>query len=165
MAASIDVHILLRLRPYPMRGHRLLCNATSSIAAASSVVAVQRGSSPHVALQAHDWQAYQELLAKQKGPEGASERYEVINRFLDDTEDYLHKLAGKVASVKLSQEASEAAAQAMAEARAQVCYCLLAAVVHLVPGVALCFYAYIYEQTVHMESSRLCVCKPHVCGP
>ena len=72
-------------------------------------------------LQAHDWQAYQELLAKQKGPEGASERYEVINRFLDDTEDYLHKLAGKVASVKLSQEASEAAAQAMAEARAQVC--------------------------------------------
>ncbi|DBA85268.1 TPA: hypothetical protein ACH3X2_005964 [Trebouxia sp. C0005] len=71
------------------------------------------------ALKAHDWQAYQELLAKQKGPEGASERYEVINRFLDDTEDYLHKLAGKVASVKLSQEASEAAAQAMAEARAQ----------------------------------------------
>ena len=70
--------------------------------------------------QAHDWEAYQELLAKQKGPEGASERYEVINRFLDDTEDYLHKLAGKVASVKLSQEASEAAAQAMAEARAQV---------------------------------------------
>ena len=71
-------------------------------------------------MQAHDWEAYQELLAKQKGPEGASERYEVINRFLDDTEDYLHKLAGKVASVKLSQEASEAAAQAMAEARAQV---------------------------------------------
>ncbi len=84
-------------------------------------------------LQAHDWQAYQELLAKQKGPEGASEKYEVINRFLDDTEDYLHKLAGKVASVKLSQEASEAAAQAMAEARAQVCYCLLATVIHLVP--------------------------------
>ena len=74
----------------------------------------------HCWLQAHDWQAYQELLAKQKGPEGASERYEVINRFLDDTEDYLHKLAGKVANVKLSQEASEAAAQAMAEARAQV---------------------------------------------
>lgn len=71
-------------------------------------------------MQAHDWQAYQELLAKQKGPEGASERYEVINRFLDDTEDYLHKLAGKVASVKLTQEASEAAATAMAEARAQV---------------------------------------------
>lgn len=70
-------------------------------------------------MQAHDWQAYQELLAKQKGPEGASERYEVINRFLDDTENYLHKLAGKVANVKLSQEASEAAAQAMAEARAQ----------------------------------------------
>ena len=87
---------------------------------------------PHATLQAHDWQAYQELLAKQKGPEGASEKYEVINRFLDDTEDYLHKLAGKVASVKLSQESSEAAAQAMAEARAQVCCCLLTTVlVHL----------------------------------
>ena len=79
--------------------------------------------SPPCCWQAHDWQAYQELLAKQKGPEGASERYEVINRFLDDTEDYLHKLAGKVASVKLSQETSEAAAQAMAEARAQVLAC------------------------------------------
>ncbi len=109
----------------------------------------------HATLQAHDWQAYQELLAKQKGPEGASERYEVINRFLDDTEDYLHKLAGKVASVKLSQEASEAAAQAMAEARAQVCYCLLATVIYLVPRVTLCFYACIDK---HMVSSRLCIC-------
>lgn len=114
-------------------------------------------SSPAATLQAHDWQAYQELLAKQKGPEGASERYEVINRFLDDTEDYLHKLAGKVASVKLSQEASEAAAQAMAEARAQVCSCLLAAMVYLVLGVALCFYAYVDKQTVHMVSSSLCI--------
>jgi hypothetical protein len=25
MVASIDLQILLRLRPYPMRGHRLLC--------------------------------------------------------------------------------------------------------------------------------------------
>lgn len=104
-------------------------------------------------LQAHDWQAYQELLAKQKGPEGASEKYEVINRFLDDTEDYLHKLAGKVASVKLSQEASEAAAQAMAEARAQVCYCLLATVIHLVPGVAFCLFAYVDKHTVCTVSS------------
>ncbi len=37
MVASIGLQILLRLRPYPMRGHRLLCHATSSNAAAHSV--------------------------------------------------------------------------------------------------------------------------------
>ncbi|KAK9816457.1 hypothetical protein WJX72_000543 [[Myrmecia] bisecta] len=71
------------------------------------------------ALKAHDFEAYQELLREQSGPETSVERYEVISRFLNDTEEYLHRLAGKVASVKLGQEASEAAAQAIAEARAQ----------------------------------------------
>jgi hypothetical protein len=70
--------------------------------------------------QAHDWEAYQELLREQMGPETTTERYEVISRFLNDTEEYLHKLASKVASVRLSQEASEAAAIAVAEARARV---------------------------------------------
>ena len=70
--------------------------------------------------QAHDFEAYQELLRETAGPGSAVERYEVISKFLSDTEDYLHKLAAKVASVKLSQEASEAAAAAIAEARAQV---------------------------------------------
>ncbi len=70
--------------------------------------------------QANDWEAYQELLRQQMGPETTTERYEVITRFLTETEDYLHKLASKVASVRLSQQASEAAAAAVADARAQV---------------------------------------------
>ena len=73
-----------------------------------------------VGLQAHDFEAYQELLREQGGTDTSSERYEVISRFLNDTEEYLHRLAGKVASVKLAQEASEAAALAIAESRAQV---------------------------------------------
>ena len=72
------------------------------------------------ARQAHDFEAYQELLREQSGPETAGARYEVISRFLTETEEYLHRLASKVASVKMSQEASEAAAAAIAEARSQV---------------------------------------------
>jgi hypothetical protein len=60
------------------------------------------------------------MLRESAGPGGAVERYEVISRFLSSTEEYLHKLAGKVASVKLAQEASEAAALAVSRARAQV---------------------------------------------
>eukprot|EP00884_Botryococcus_braunii_P001518 jgi/Botrbrau1/11367/Bobra.0038s0115.1 len=71
------------------------------------------------ALKANDWEAYQELLRQQMGPETTTERYEVITRFLTETEDYLNKLASKVASVRLSQQASEAAAAAVADARAQ----------------------------------------------
>ncbi len=37
-----------------------------------------------------------------------------------DTEEYLHRLAGKIASVKMSAEASQAAARAITEARAKV---------------------------------------------
>ena len=37
-----------------------------------------------------------------------------------DTEEYLHRLAGKIASVKMSAEASKAAARAITEARAKV---------------------------------------------
>lgn len=71
------------------------------------------------AAQAHDFEAYQELLQEAGGAGGVEARYHAISRFLSDTEDYLHRLAAKVASVKLSQEASEAAAAAVAEARAQ----------------------------------------------
>lgn len=45
-------------------------------------------------------------------------RYQAVSKFLEDTESYIHNLAGKVASVKLGQEASEAAAVAVLEARA-----------------------------------------------
>ena len=57
---------------------------------------------------------------QQEQDTAAGEKFEVISKFLQDTEAYLHRLAEKVASVKLSQEASEAATRATAEARAQV---------------------------------------------
>ncbi len=71
-------------------------------------------------VQANDFEAYQELLREQGAKETQGERYEVITKFLNDTEDYLHKLAGKVSNVKLQQEASEAFTKATAEARAMV---------------------------------------------
>lgn len=71
-------------------------------------------------LQANDFEAYQELLREQGAKETQGERYEVITKFLNDTEDYLHKLAGKVSNVKLQQEASEAFTKATVEARAMV---------------------------------------------
>lgn len=46
--------------------------------------------------------------------------YEAIATFLNDTEEYLDKLANKVKSVKLFQQTSEARARAVADARAQV---------------------------------------------
>ena len=72
------------------------------------------------ALKAHDFEAYQEMLRKQAGSTpAADERYAAISKFLADTEAYLHRLASKIASVKISAEASSAAARAMAEARAR----------------------------------------------
>ena len=71
-------------------------------------------------MQANDFEAYQELLREQGAKETQGERYEVITKFLNDTEAYLHKLAGKVSNVKLQQEASEAFTKATAEARAMV---------------------------------------------
>lgn len=74
-------------------------------------------------MQANDFEAYQELLREQGAAEAQGERYEVITRFLNETEEYLHKLAGKVSNVKLQQQASEAYAKATAEARAMVGCC------------------------------------------
>ena len=45
-------------------------------------------------MQANDFGAYQELLRVQGGAETQGERYEVITKFLNETEDYLH---GRVA--------------------------------------------------------------------
>lgn len=70
------------------------------------------------ALKANDFQAYQDML-RQQGKDVSSERYEAIATFLNDTEEYLNKLANKVKSVKLFQQTSEARARAMADARAQ----------------------------------------------
>ena len=70
------------------------------------------------ALEAKDYEAYEEILLRQAGGiSGAGEKYEAISKFLADTEAYLHKLAGKIASVKLSAEASRAASRAIEEAR------------------------------------------------
>ena len=58
---------------------------------------------PPQALKANDLEAYQELLKAQQGAPGASteedKRFEVIAKFLGDTETYLEKLANKVAMV------------------------------------------------------------------
>jgi hypothetical protein len=53
-------------------------------------------------MQAHDFEAYQDLLRSEPGAAGAGtgagaeERYEAVSKFLADTEEYIHKLAGKV---------------------------------------------------------------------
>lgn len=71
-------------------------------------------------MQAHDFEAYQEMLRETAPPGSSTERFEVISKFLTTTEEYLNKLSSKVASVKMTQEASEAAALAVSKARAQV---------------------------------------------
>lgn len=72
------------------------------------------------ALKAHDFEAYQEMLKRQTGSTpAAGERYEAISKFLADTEAYLHRLATKIASVKISAEASSAVSRAVADARAR----------------------------------------------
>lgn len=61
-----------------------------------------RGRNFPLLLQAHDFEAYQELLRSEPGAAGAGtgagaeERYEAVSKFLADTEEYIHKLAGKV---------------------------------------------------------------------
>lgn len=70
------------------------------------------------ALKKHDFEAYKEMLNRQTaGIESAGEKYDAICKFLADTEDYMHKLAGRIASVKITAEASKAATKAIEEAR------------------------------------------------
>ncbi|KAI8106850.1 hypothetical protein M9434_001504 [Picochlorum sp. BPE23] len=72
------------------------------------------------ALKDYDFDAYKEMLRKQTGGlEAAGEKYEAICKFLADTEEYLHRLAGRIASVKITAEASKAATRAIEEARGQ----------------------------------------------
>ena len=60
------------------------------------------------------------MLRETAPPGSSAERFEVISKFLSTTEEYLNRLSSKVASVKMTQEASEAAALAVSKARAQV---------------------------------------------
>ncbi len=42
MVASVDLQILLRLRPYPMRGHRLLCKGSPMLSLTQHSIAAHR---------------------------------------------------------------------------------------------------------------------------
>ena len=72
------------------------------------------------ALKANDVEAYKDLLLSQKPASGnldASEAMALLQDFLAQTEEYLRDVGGKVATIKLEQEAAEAAARASSEAR------------------------------------------------
>ncbi|KAJ7571709.1 hypothetical protein O6H91_01G174300 [Diphasiastrum complanatum] len=73
------------------------------------------------ALKNNDVDAYREMLRKQQtemhGDVG--ERFEVLSSFLTQTEEYLHKLGGKISAVKTQQEKDEAVLAASTSARAQ----------------------------------------------
>lgn len=73
------------------------------------------------ALKNNDVDTYREMLKQQqtKLPGDAGERFQVLSSFLSQTEDYLHKLGGKISAVKTQQEREEAAVAAIAAAKAQ----------------------------------------------
>jgi len=79
------------------------------------------------ALQANDWAKYQQLLRAKRGSSSLSsasasagpndqERYAAIDKFLNETDEYLVQLTSKIARAKQEQEASEARAKAVAAA-------------------------------------------------
>ena len=84
------------------------------------------------ALKSNDIEAYKKLLAEAAKTkesiegypagvdgEGEGNKYEALQEFLAETEGYLEKLGGKIASVKISQAPSEAATEAAAQAAAE----------------------------------------------
>ncbi|KAF3514814.1 hypothetical protein F2Q69_00002322 [Brassica cretica] len=73
------------------------------------------------ALKNNDVERYREMLLEQQTniPGDAAERYAVLSSFLTQTEDYLHKLGGKITATKNQQEVEEAANAAAVAARLQ----------------------------------------------
>ncbi|PHU09575.1 ATP-dependent helicase BRM [Capsicum chinense] len=73
------------------------------------------------ALKNNDVERYREMLLEQQTnvPGDGAERYAVISSFLSQTEEYLHKLGGKITAAKKQQEVEEAANAAAVAARAQ----------------------------------------------
>ncbi|KAK8565798.1 hypothetical protein V6N12_059350 [Hibiscus sabdariffa] len=73
------------------------------------------------ALKNNDVQRYREMLIEQQTSMtgAAAERYEVLSSFLTQTEEYLHKLGGKITAAKNQQEVEEAANAAAVAARLQ----------------------------------------------
>ena len=87
------------------------------------------------ALKNNDVDRDRQMLLEQQNqiPGDAQERYLVLSSFLSQTEEYLHKLGGKITAVKNNQEVEEAEMTAAAAARAQACGISLGAKM-------LCFY-------------------------
>ncbi|XP_078440360.1 transcription regulatory protein SNF2 isoform X2 [Wolffia australiana] len=73
------------------------------------------------ALKNNDVDRYREMLLEQQTnvPGDAAQRYAVLSSFLSQTEEYLHKLGGKITAAKNHQEVEEAANVAAAAARSQ----------------------------------------------
>ncbi|KAG0453129.1 hypothetical protein HPP92_025793 [Vanilla planifolia] len=73
------------------------------------------------ALKNNDVDRYREMLLQQQTniPGDAAQRYAVLSSFLSQTEEYLHKLGGKIAAAKNNQEMEDAANTAAAAARGQ----------------------------------------------
>jgi SWI/SNF-related matrix-associated actin-dependent regulator of chromatin subfamily A protein 2/4 len=73
------------------------------------------------ALKNNDVERYREMLLEQQTSISgdASERYAVLSSFLTQTEEYLHKLGGKITAAKNQQEVEEAANAAAGAARLQ----------------------------------------------
>ncbi|XP_020261440.1 ATP-dependent helicase BRM isoform X2 [Asparagus officinalis] len=73
------------------------------------------------ALKNNDVDRYREMLLEQQTnvPGDASQRYAVLSSFLSQTEEYLHKLGGKITAAKNHQEVEEAAKAAAAAALCQ----------------------------------------------
>ncbi|CAN4109006.1 unnamed protein product [Withania somnifera] len=73
------------------------------------------------ALKNNDVERYREMLLEQQTnvPGDGAERYAVLSSFLTQTEEYLHKLGGKITAAKKQQEVEEAANAAAVAAHAQ----------------------------------------------
>ncbi|XP_010275655.1 PREDICTED: ATP-dependent helicase BRM-like isoform X2 [Nelumbo nucifera] len=73
------------------------------------------------ALKNNDVDRYREMLLEQQTSitGDASQRYAVLSSFLSQTEEYLHKLGGKITAAKNQQDAEEAANAAAVAARSQ----------------------------------------------
>ncbi|KAJ6806009.1 ATP-dependent helicase BRM isoform X1 [Iris pallida] len=73
------------------------------------------------ALKNNDVDRYRQMLMEQQTsvPGDAAERYSVLSSFLSQTEEYLHKLGGKITAAKNNQEVEEAANAAARAARSQ----------------------------------------------
>eukprot|EP00878_Enallax_costatus_P027104 GHUV01029150.1.p1 GENE.GHUV01029150.1~~GHUV01029150.1.p1 ORF type:complete len:553 (+),score=288.07 GHUV01029150.1:285-1943(+) len=69
------------------------------------------------ALKANDFEAYKELLRQTYGPLSDDDRFAEVERFLNETEEYINKLTKKLVQYKAEEQAGEAVQEAIAEVR------------------------------------------------